>query len=414
MKPVLVVARREYLHRVRSKWFIASTLGLPLLMGVIFAGPLIIESRKRDEGQIAVVDHTGILADGVIERLGSGFAVERVAPAQGVNETLDERVAAEEIYGYLVLDEETLVSGTARFRGDERPGTVRRMQMQQAVVQTALEVQLGAAGDLDVETLLSGGKIEYVSLGEESTGVRRAVEFAAGFVGAMLLYIILILYGVQVMRSVLEEKTTRIVEVIISAIQPWQLMLGKILGVGGVALTQLTIWLGTLAVLLTMGLPILIAAQPELAELQNVGEYLPAAGALVMFFAFFVLGFLLFSSLYAAVAAMCSTDEEAQQMQAPVIMLLIIPILFLAPIIEEPNGALAFWMSMVPFFSPVLMFPRYLGGAPLWQPLVSLVLVAVTIVGVAWVAGRIYRVGILMQGKRPTLPELMRWIREAN
>lgn len=414
MKPVFVVVRREYLQRVRSKWFIASTLGLPLLMAAMFVAPIIMESRQQDEGQIAVVDHTGLLADGVIERLGSSFTVERVTPTQGVNEILDERVDAEEIYGYLILDQETLASGTARFRGDERPGTVRRMRMQRAIVQTALEVQLGGVANSDVETLLSGGEIEYVSLGDQSTGEERAVEFVAGFAGAMLLYMVLIIYGVQVMRSVLEEKTTRIVEVIVSAMQPWQLLLGKILGVGGVALTQLAIWLGTLVVLVTMGLPMLIATRPELAEMENFTEYLPAAGAMVMFFAFFVLGFFLFASLYAAVAAMCSTDEEAQQTQMPVIMLLVIPILFLAPIIENPNGAMAFWMSMVPFFSPVLMFPRYLGGAPLWQPLLSLVLVAVTIVGVAWVAGRIYRVGILMQGKRPTLPELMRWIREAG
>ncbi len=413
MKAVLAVIRREYLFRVRSKWFIASTLGLPLLFAVMFIGPILVESRQQNEGEIALVDHTGLLADGVTARLAPGFTVEEVTPTQGVNEALDQRVQAEEIFGYLVLDEESLASGTARFRGDRRPGTVRRLQLQQAVVQTALEVRLEGADEADIRTLLSGGEIEYVSLAEVSTGAERAVEFAIGFGGAMLLYMVLILYGVQVMRSVLEEKTTRIVEVIVSAIKPWQLMLGKIVGVGGVALTQLAIWMATLVLVVTMGLPALVASRPELGELESLGEYLPAAGAFVMFFGFFVLGFLLFSSLYAAVAAMCSTDEEAQQTQVPVIMLLVVPILFLAPIIEAPNSTLAFWMSMVPFFSPVLMFPRYLGGAPLWQPLVSLVLVAVTIVGVAWVAGRIYRVGILMQGKRPTLPELMRWVREA-
>jgi ABC-2 type transport system permease protein len=413
MKVVFAVIRREYLFRVRSKWFIASTLGLPLLFAVMFIGPILVESRQQNEGEIALVDHTGLLADGVTARLTPGFTVEEVVPTQGVNEALDRRVQAEEIFGYLVLDDESLASGTARFRGDRRPGTVRRLQLQQAVVQTALEVRLEGADEADLRTLLSGGEIEYVSLGEVSTGAERAVEFTIGFGGAMLLYMVLILYGVQVMRSVLEEKTTRIVEVIVSAIHPWQLMLGKIVGVGGVALTQLAIWMATLVLVVTMGLPALVASRPELGELESLGEYLPAAGAFVMFFGFFVLGFLLFSSLYAAVAAMCSTDEEAQQTQVPVIMLLVVPILFLAPIIEAPNSTMAFWMSMVPFFSPVLMFPRYLGGAPLWQPLVSLVLVAVTIVGVAWVAGRIYRVGILMQGKRPTLPELMRWVREA-
>jgi len=229
----------------------------------------------------------------------------------------------------------------------------------------------------------------------------------------MVLYIVLILYGVMVMRSVLEEKTTRIVEIVISAMAPWQLMLGKILGVGAVALTQLAIWAAAGALLVTSGLPFLIAARPELGELSNLVEYLPAAGAFGLFFVFFVLGFFLFSGLYAAVAAMCSSDEEMQQTQIPVTMLIVVPILFLGPVIEDPTGPLAFWLSMVPFFAPVLMFPRYLGGAPLWQPLVSIVGILITIVIVAWVAGRIYRVGILMQGKRPTLPELLRWIKEA-
>ena len=132
-----------------------------------------------------------------------------------------------------------------------------------------------------------------------------------------------------------------------------------------------------------------------------------------MFGVFFVLGYFLFSSLYAAVAAMCSSDEEAQQTQMPVTILLVLPMMVLAPIIEDPHGPLGTWLSLVPFFSPILMFPRFMAGAPFWQVGVSLLLMVVTIVIVAWIAGRIYRVGILMQGKRPTLPEIVRWVREA-
>lgn len=236
---------------------------------------------------------------------------------------------------------------------------------------------------------------------------------AIGFAGAMVLYMAIFIYGVQVMRAVLEEKTTRIVEVIISAMKPWQLMLGKILGVGAVGLTQLGIWFLSAALLLSFGLPYLVAARPELLEFESALEYLPAAGGIALFLAFFVLGYFLFSSLFAAVGAMCSTDEEAQQTLMPVMMLVIIPIMFLAPVIEDPNGPLATWLSLFPFFSPILMFPRFMGGAPLWQAGLSLVLVVLTILVVASVAGRIYRVGILMQGKRPTLPELVRWVREA-
>lgn len=414
MNPLFAVIRREYLQRVRSKAFIFGTIAAPVLLAAMFIIPVMLSSRDGDQGNIAIVDETGLLAEGVIERLGSGsFNPELVPFSASVVEEQDARVEAEEIFGYVLLDEATLSSGTAQFRGEGRPGTVRRIQLQQAIVQTALELRLSTT-DADVDALLGGGEVEYIDLGEEEAdGAERGAAMAGGFVAAMILYIVLLLYGVMVMRSVLEEKTTRIVEIVISAIAPWQLMLGKILGVGAVALTQLGIWAIAIGLLVSSGLPFLIAMRPELAELSSFAEYLPAAGAFGLFFVFFVLGFFLFSGLYAAVAAMCSSDEEMQQTQIPVTMLIVIPILFLAPVIEDPLGPLAFWLSMVPFFAPVLMFPRYLGGAPLWQPLLSIVGILITIVIVAWVAGRIYRVGILMQGKRPTLPELMRWIKEA-
>jgi ABC-2 type transport system permease protein len=212
---------------------------------------------------------------------------------------------------------------------------------------------------------------------------------------------------------VLEEKTTSIVEVIISAVRPGQLMLGKILGVGAVGLTQLGIWVLSGLLLLTFGLPYALAVRPELAEIQDTLDVIPQAGALALFVVFFVLGYFLFSSLYAAVAAMCSSEEDAQQTQIPVMILLVIPMLVLAPIIQDPHGTLATSLSLVPFFAPILMFPRFMAGAPLWQVGVSLLLMVAAIVVVAWVAGRIYRVGILMQGKRPTLPEIVRWVREA-
>ena len=155
-----------------------------------------------------------------------------------------------------------------------------------------------------------------------------------------------------------------------------------------------------------------MTVRPELVELRTAVALLPKAGGIALFLTFFVLGYFLFSSLYAAVAAMCSSDEEAQQTQMPITMLLVVPMLVLVPIMEDPNGPLGTWLSLVPFFSPILMFPRFMAGAPLWQVGASLLLMVMTIVIVAWVAGRIYRVGILMQGKRPTLPEIVRWVRE--
>ena len=418
MKIVLAVIRREYLQRVRNRWFILSTAGIPLLMIAGMAIPIIMEARSdARERVIVIVDQTGALYDDVVEGLGESFEVERVPYTQDVIQELDERIAEGQIGGFLLLDDETMSAGNAVFRGNENPGTVRRMRIQRAVVQSVLRSRLGEtrSDEQGLDALLSGGDIQYVNLVEDglADGEREA-GMVAGFVGAFMLYMVILLYGVQVMRAVLEEKTTRIVEIIISTVKPWQLMLGKILGVGAVGLTQLAIWMLCLLLLATVGLPYLVVARPELLEVKELLDLLPIGGGIVLFLAFFVTGYFLYSSLYAAVAAMCSSDEEAQQSQLPVTMLLIVPMMFLAPTMEDPNGPLATWLSFVPFFSPVLMFPRYIGGAPLWQVGLSLVLVALTVVAVAWVAGRIYRVGILMQGKRPTLPELMRWVRESS
>jgi len=417
MRKVLVVLRREYLYRVRNRWFVIGTLALPaVLVGVIVLSAMSEARRSNRDRALPIVDHSGVLYDLVAGRLGSTFEPERVATTAEALEEVAERARERSISGYLVLDDGTLISGKATFHGDRAPGPMNRMRMQRAVVRSALTVRLRATNsDAQVEELLSGGDIDFESVSDEAPEEgAREVGMAVGFAGAMVLYLVILIYGMMVMRSVLEEKTSRIVEVIISSIRPWELMLGKILGVGAVGLTQVGIWALTATLGLTVGLPYLIALRPELANLRELMQYLPAVGALVLFLAFFVLGYLLFSSLYAAVAAMCSTEEEAQQTQFPVTMLVVIPILFMSSIMDDPNSTLSTVLSLVPFFSPIVMLPRYLGGAPLWQVGLSMVFMVITIVGVAWVAGRIYRVGILMQGKRPTLPELWRWVKEAG
>jgi ABC-2 type transport system permease protein len=158
----------------------------------------------------------------------------------------------------------------------------------------------------------------------------------------------------------------------------------------------------------------LMASKPELAGLDQLRSALPGLGLLALFVCFFLFGYFIYSALYAAVGAMCNSDEEAQQAQFPVVLLVIVPILFVIQVIRMPTSPLAVTLSMIPFFSPILMFARVsVGGAPIWQVGLSFVLMALTIVAVAWLAGRIYKVGILMAGKRPTLPELWRWIKEA-
>jgi ABC-2 type transport system permease protein len=223
---------------------------------------------------------------------------------------------------------------------------------------------------------------------------------------------VILIYSVAVMRATIEEKTSRIVEVIISSMEPWHLLLGKIIGVGGVSLTQMAIWIAAGVLAAAAGIPTLMTARPDLTGLVDLQAALPSLGMLALFVGFFLGGFFMFSGIYAAVGAMVSTDEEANQVQFPVVMLLVGPVMVLTPVIQDPSSPWATVASLFPLFSPILMWGRVVaGGAPAWQVALSFVLMALAVVAIAWIAGRVYRVGILMTGKRPTLPELWRWVR---
>jgi len=413
MSNVWAVIRREYLQRVRSKWFIFATVGAPLLMMGAMAIPIFTTARAEQAGRnIALVDRTEALAERLTPRLEeSGYTVTLEPWSEDVLPQLTQRVTDEELGGFLLLDDETLASGRALFYTAKTPSTLQRVTMRAAVSRSALEVILGRQG-VNAEALMSGGEIRVELLSGEGAGLEDP-QFMVAYMGAIFLYMMLLLYSVSVMRATLEEKTTRIVEVVISSMRPWHLMLGKILGVGAVGLTQMAVWTGAGVLMSTAALPAMIAARPELASLQQVREVLPGVGLLGIFLLFFLFGFFIFSGLYAAVGAMCNTDEEAQQAQLPVTMLVIIPFLFVMQTIQQPTSALSTSLSLFPFFSPILMFARVsVGAAPVWQIALSFVLMGLAIVAVAWVAGRIYKVGILMAGKRPTVPELWRWVRE--
>jgi ABC-2 type transport system permease protein len=414
MSNVWAVIRREYLQRVRSKWFIISTIGGPLFMIGLMVIPILTGSRaERASRNIALVDRTEVLHERLIPRLEEiGLTVTREAWSEDVVPRLAQKVTDEELGGFLVLDDETLSSGTAVFYGTKTPSTLQRVTMRAAVSRTALEKILGDQG-VDAESLMSGGELKIEMLSGEGAGFEDP-QFMVAYLGSFFLYMMFLLYSVSVMRATLEEKTSRIVEVVISSMKPWHLMLGKILGVGAVGLTQMAVWFGSGAILAGAALPAIIASRPELATLANMREILPGAGLLALFLVFFLFGYFIFAGLYAAVGATCNTDEEAQQAQFPVMLLVVVPILFVMQTIQSPNTTLSVSLSLFPFFSPILMFARVsVGAAPAWQVLLSFVLMGLTVVGVAWVAGRIYKVGILMAGKRPTVPELWRWVREA-
>jgi ABC-2 type transport system permease protein len=414
VRNVWVVFRREYLQRVRSRWFLVATLGGPILLvaAVLFSLGYGAGEAAADR-PVAVVDRTGVLGEAVADRLEEGgLVVLRTAPGSDPGDAVGASPGLDGVSGYLLLDDATLRSGDATWYGREPLPPLRALTFRQAVVAAVLEERLGG-DERDAAALLAGGRLRTEVLGGASGGTAEG-RFLLGFAGAFLLYTVILLYAVAVMRATLEEKTSRVVEVIVSAMEPWHLMLGKVLGVGAVGLTQLAVWVAAVLALVSSGLPLLAARRPELAELGELGALAPGPGLTAGFVGLFLFGYFIYSGLYAAVGAMCSSDEEAQQAQLPVMILVVAPMILLPPVVDAPASTLATVLSLVPFFTPVLLWPRMAAGATaVWEVALAFLLMGVTIVVVARIAGRIYKVGILMAGKRPSLRELWRWIREA-
>jgi ABC-2 type transport system permease protein len=236
----------------------------------------------------------------------------------------------------------------------------------------------------------------------KGNGSGRAIEIV---VMVMLLYMAVLFYGISVMRSVLEEKNTRIMEVLLSSATSTELMTGKLLGVGAVGLTQIVAWA-------VMGGAF---ALPALAARPNFGELQVSPFVLVSFAVFFLLGYLLYSTMYAAVGAVSTTEQEGQQLQFIIVIPLVLSVFMLGPVIRNPDAPVVFWMSLVPFFSPLVMYARIvMQTPPWWQIALSLVLLVGTVWGLVVLCARIYRIGVLIYGKRPNLPEILKWLRYAK
>lgn len=411
-RTVWAVIEREFMTRVKSRAFILGTILTPLLMAAFFGFVLLMEMRDQTSvPTLAIVDETGELYPLLEPRLeDAGFETRRASGADADDAALDARVVAGELSGWLRVDGETLASGHATYRSTEGLSRLRRVSLASAVTRSVIETRFGGTR-ADVAALLSGGRIDIQVMSREAgDGNEASMVFALA--GSLLLYMALLLYGGQIQRSIVEEKSGRIVEVIISSMKPWEFLLGKIVGVGAVGLLQIGIWIGFVMVLALAALPALPVAAAMLPDSFSVPEMLPGPGQVAFFAVCFVLGYLVYASIFAAVGALNSSETEAQQMMWPVVLLAMVPMMTLGPVLDDPRGTLAVWLSQVPFFSPVLMFARVAAGAAaLWEVALSLVLLVLAVLGMALVAGRIYRVGILMQGKRPTLPEVWRWVR---
>jgi ABC-2 type transport system permease protein len=416
---LLKVAKREYLDRVRKKSFLIGTILGPLLMGGWILVPgLLMKHAPEERIVMAVVDLTQSLYAGFEEALddtlpnGSKMFVLQNVPAtedrlDAVKKDLSAQVAAGAIEGYIVFPPDMIEKGEATYFG-KKVSNIRTLErIETALNKTVVAKRLAAEGleYAQVAEMLKHVKIETVQVlkgGEKASGFEQA--YVTSFIFIMILYMTILLWGIAVQRSIIEEKNNRVVEVLLSSLKPFDLMAGKIAGVGAVGLTQYAIW-GVFA----LGVSSYALSSGQFAQFVS---FEPAT--IVFFVLFFVLGFLFYSTLFAGIGAICNTDQEAQQLQTPIVMCLAFTFLIPLAVMQNPDGTFATVCSMIPFFAPILMFMRInILMPPAWQIALSIAILLGSIYIAGVLSAKIFRVGILMYGKRPDLREVFKWLRRA-
>ena len=413
MRKVWAVVRREFVERVRRRWFWIMALVGPLFFGAVFVLPtMLARGGVRD---IVVVDGTaGVLGQRITDSLNASRAFEavRVPVASNVIDSLTAQVEHKRLSGFLLLTDAAVDSGKAEYRGSNVSGFATIEVLERVVGGAVSAARLERAG-VDPRVVAEARKPVRLAthrIGGGASGETPEQSFSLAYFMGIILYTAILLYGINVMSSVLEEKTTRIVEVLVSSLRPFQLMLGKVLGVGAVSILQFVIWgVGARVLLARRASPGMTGGtgREEIFQVPHV-----TGATLGIFMAYFLGGFFLYSAMFAAVGAMSSTEQEARQAQQPVAWLLVLSFISMFAMLNDPNSPFAVTLSLVPLSSPIAMPVRWAAGSiPGYEIALSLVILIGSIVVVTWIAARIYRVGILMTGKRPNLRELVRWVR---
>jgi ABC-2 type transport system permease protein len=429
MHNIWTLIQREYLERVRTRSFVIFTLLMPAAMaGIVFVPTKIAQMSSGGERRLVIVANDLKIGTAVGKELGGPSETgasgedfdrpnvgEKIYAIEVTTDTSDEersrlnhQIMKGEITGYLWMTNDALADHNVVYSTKEAADFSQSSELRNAIrtgVTKQYLSQKGMSGP-DIDGVLKPIKLSTVRIEKGKQGASGTTIFLTAFAMVMLLYAVVLVYGMAVMRSVIEEKSTRILEVLLSSATSKELLAGKIIGVGAVGLTQILVWV-TFAALFSI--PGLLAAKSFLGEM-----HIPMAG-MFAFAAFFLLGYLLYSTMYAAIGSMVNTDQEAQQMQWPAMMPILIAVFLMNGVMQHPNSALAFWLSIIPFFAPILMLVRILiEQPPMWEIVLCIGLMLATIYALWSLSARIYRVGILMYGKRPTLPELRRWLRYAG
>ena len=422
---IFAIVRREYVERVRTKAFWIGTLLFPGLFITLIAFQIVLSRKAGGERHMAVVDTTGNLYAPLkaeledLEKERQATNPNKTAPrwvltqrpiVGGLEETkeaLRKEVVAKHLDAYLVLTPELVDKDTVEYYSTvvsewtamgQLEKAYNKIRMRQKIMARGLPPDLG--NDLEKRVDLKAFKVSAKGTSEE-----KGAGIVAAIVFFFLMYSTFFMYGAQVMMGVLDEKTNRIVEIIIASVRPTELMLGKMFGIGLVGLTQYLAWA---FVAMNLSLPSIAVALSS----TDMGAPKIPISMLGFLLLYFILGYFLYASIYTAIAAPFNTNQEAQQLSMIPVMLIVSSIAVYPAVLNNPSGGLAVFFSIFPFTAPLIMFLRTaLSDVPVWQIASSISSIAAMTIAIAWFAGRIYRVGILMYGKKPTIPEIIRWAR---
>lgn len=433
MNKILLITKREYITRIRNKTFLLSTFLTPIFMVGVIAVSVYFSQKNDEKVTIAVYDESNLFAS----KLESGKNITYKPVAKDIIDSIRlgkelaafngalyiPQIAIENPKGVSYYSSSQLGIFTAEQIEDDLNNVLEQERMIQAKIDTAqLSLIKKNPISLQQNVTASDGNSQQASSG---------ISYAVGYLSGFLIYMIMFIYGAMVMRGVMEEKINRIAEVMVSSVKPIQLMMGKILGIGAVGLTQFLIWV----ILMFIGTSLLGASgSPEsITQVQGMGGASPSAVAAIqegmkstvgqlniplilgMFLFYFIGGYLLYASLFAAVGSAVNEDpQDAQSMMFPITIPIILSFIMMSPAIANPTGSIATWFSIIPFTSPIIMMARIPfgvpGTVPYWQLGLSMAMMIIFILFITWLSARIYRTGILMYGKKPSWKELLKWV----
>lgn len=430
---IWTIITHEYMSKITSKGFIIGTIVAPLaiilIYGIIIA--VTILSQNETALKLAILDKTGEIGKELVNRDTSKFYLVNES-----EEILKKKVLDSQLDGFVLIPHDFL--NTAKInvytRGGGGIGFVNLIEKNcYDILLNRKMKEINASQDL-INLIDNGVVVETKKVTEEGSKEDFSQVFAfLGYFMGFIIYGLMFTYGSFVMRGVIEEKANRIVEVIASSAKPFDIMFGKVVGIGAVGLTQVLFWLVLLIILFAAGGTILtqfispqdisqqatamqqMQPMPEQSELLNIlSNFSISPWLIVAFLFYFLAGYFIYSSLFAAVGSAVDQEQDAAQLQLPVSLPIIIPILFISSVMADPNGTLATILSLIPFFSPILMIARIAAAeVPIWQIILSIVLLLLTFWGSLWFAAKIYRIGILMYGKKPTFKDIIKWFKLA-